>query len=234
MKKLKCCEIAPSLIHALSTKCRLASRFLTKRRWTVNKPAGLLRHRPPHRRLRHPLALLRVLLSGSRVVLIKNKVLSFIKRSSILTEHIFEIEMFFMDHLHWWHLLVKPPVTATWDVTWLELATLGGMTQIGSFLFMSCCPRWPKQVSSDCRCRQHHRANFRQWKYSFNINRWRILKLIFPSLKWKLMPCNWEKSASSFCCQVAAWVLDILHNFCLLKNLKFADDSTTTEAWEKK
>ncbi len=33
---------------------------------------------------------------------------------------------------------------------WLALATLGGTTEIGSFLFMTCRPRWPRQVSSDC------------------------------------------------------------------------------------
>jgi hypothetical protein len=38
-----------------------------------------------------------------------------------------------MDHLHW-----RSHVT----VTVLALATLGGMTQIGLFLFTSCRPRW--------------------------------------------------------------------------------------------
>ena len=31
---------------------------------------------------------------------------------------------------------------------YFALATLGGATQIGSFLFMSCRPRWPRQVQS--------------------------------------------------------------------------------------
>ncbi len=46
-------------------------------------------------------------------------------------------------------------VTATSIV--LALATLGDAAQIGLFLFMSLCPRWPRQVSNDCRCRQHYR-----------------------------------------------------------------------------
>jgi len=39
------------------------------------------------------------------------------------------------------------PATVTHDSHYLlALATLGDMTQIGSFLFMSYCPRWPRQV----------------------------------------------------------------------------------------
>ncbi len=41
-------------------------------------------------------------------------------------------------------------------LTVLALATLGGATQIGSFLFMSCHPRWPRQVSNDCRVPLSH------------------------------------------------------------------------------
>jgi hypothetical protein len=47
----------------------------------------------------------------------------------------------------------------------LASATLGDATQIGSFIFMSLRPRWTRQESSDCRCRQHYRANFRHWKH---------------------------------------------------------------------
>jgi hypothetical protein len=54
-------------------------------------------------------------------------------------------------------------------LTVLALATLGGTTQIGLFLFMSHCPRWPRQVSSDCYCRWHYQANFRQWKHGFRV-----------------------------------------------------------------
>ncbi len=50
------------------------------------------------------------------------------------------------------------PVTATRIV--LALATLGDATQIGLFLFMSLCPRWPRQVSNGCRCRWHYRVTF--------------------------------------------------------------------------
>jgi hypothetical protein len=42
----------------------------------------------------------------------------------------------------------------------LALATLGDATQIGLFLFMSLCPRWPRQVSNDCRCHQHYSVTF--------------------------------------------------------------------------
>ncbi len=42
----------------------------------------------------------------------------------------------------------------------LALANLGDATQIGSFLFMSLHPRWPRQISSDCRCRRHYCMTF--------------------------------------------------------------------------
>ncbi len=53
-----------------------------------------------------------------------------------------------LDHLHWRLLLAKPLATVTGHshVTVLVLATLGGMTQMGSFLVMSHRPRWPMQV----------------------------------------------------------------------------------------
>ncbi len=38
--------------------------------------------------------------------------------------------------------LAKTSALATVNV--LALATLGGVTQIGSFLFVSHCPRWPR------------------------------------------------------------------------------------------
>ncbi len=50
-------------------------------------------------------------------------------------EHLMTI----MDHLHWQHLLAKLLATVTSDshMTVLALATMGGMTQIESFLFLS-------------------------------------------------------------------------------------------------
>jgi hypothetical protein len=53
-----------------------------------------------------------------------------------------------MDHLHWRSLLEKQLATATRNshvtaTVVLALVTLGGMTQIGIFLFTSCRPRWP-------------------------------------------------------------------------------------------
>ncbi len=42
----------------------------------------------------------------------------------------------------------------------LALATLGDVTLIGLFLFMSICPRWPRQVSNDCYCRWCYRITF--------------------------------------------------------------------------
>jgi len=44
---------------------------------------------------------------------------------------------------------------------------------------------------------------------------------------------NEGKSATSFCCQVAALVLDMFCNFYLVKNHKIANNSATTEAREK-
>ncbi len=53
-----------------------------------------------------------------------------------------------MDCLHWGSLLAKLLVIATYTshVTSLALTSKGGITQIGSFLFLSCCPRWTRQV----------------------------------------------------------------------------------------
>jgi hypothetical protein len=67
-----------------------------------------------------------------------------------------------MDHLHWRCLLAKPLVTVTRDshvtvTTVLALATLGGTTQIESFLFFVMLPKVAK-ASSDvavavaCHC----------------------------------------------------------------------------------
>jgi len=54
-------------------------------------------------------------------------------------------------------------------LTVLALATLGSAIQIGSFLFLLRCPRWPRLVSSDCCCRWHYLANFYQWKYGLRL-----------------------------------------------------------------
>jgi len=66
------------------------------------------------------------------------------------------------------HYAITPaitPATATHIV--LALATLGVATKIETILSVLLCPRWPGQVSKDCRCRQCYRANFCQWKHSF-------------------------------------------------------------------
>ncbi len=42
--------------------------------------------------------------------------------------------------------------------------------------------------------------------------------------------CNKDKSAASFCYQVAAWVLDMFCNFSIAKNHKIVNNSTTTKA----
>jgi hypothetical protein len=44
---------------------------------------------------------------------------------------------------------------------------------------------------------------------------------------------NEVKSAVSFCCQVTAWFPDMLCNFYLVKNHKFAKNSLTTKGAEK-
>jgi len=66
--------------------------------------------------------------------------------------------------LGYWHLLLRSvyigeggtifPATMTCDsdTLVLALATLGEATEIGSFLFRSCCPRWPRQLQSRDYC----------------------------------------------------------------------------------
>jgi hypothetical protein len=58
----------------------------------------------------------------------------------------------YLDCLHCRSLLAKQSATATCDshIIILALATLGDSTQIGSFLFMSCRPRWPRKVRKVC------------------------------------------------------------------------------------
>ena len=41
------------------------------------------------------------------------------------------------------------------------------------------------------------------------------------------------KSAGSFCCHFATWVLDMFCNFYVVKHRKIAKNSTTTKANEK-
>jgi hypothetical protein len=41
---------------------------------------------------------------------------------------------------------------------------------------------------------------------------------------------NCVKSPANFCCQVAAWFLDMFCNFYLVKNQQIVKNSTTTEA----
>jgi hypothetical protein len=43
---------------------------------------------------------------------------------------------------------------------------------------------------------------------------------------------HWNKSAASFCCQVAAGVPDMFCNFISVRNRIIANNSTTTEATE--
>jgi hypothetical protein len=49
----------------------------------------------------------------------------------------------------------------------------------------------------------------------------------------KLNASNEGKSAASFCCQLAAQVLDMFRNFYLVKNHKNAKNSTTSDVREK-
>jgi hypothetical protein len=59
------------------------------------------------------------------------------------------------------------PVTVTVTIV-LAMATMGDMTQIGLFLFMLRCPRWPRQVS-DCHVplllSPALSRNFCKWKH---------------------------------------------------------------------
>ncbi len=66
------------------------------------------------------------------------------------------------------------PATATRDSHYLlALATLGDATEIGLFLFMSRCPKWPRQVQV-CRCRLSLSPTLSQhlcqFKHRFNEN----------------------------------------------------------------
>ncbi len=54
-----------------------------------------------------------------------------------------------------------------------------------------------------------------------------LIGIFFPAMLYKI------KSAASFCCQVAAWVQDILCKFCLGKNHKIINNSETPKAVEK-
>ena len=53
-------------------------------------------------------------------------------------------------HLHWWSL-VEWHRAAIFPLV-LALATLGSVTQIGSFLFVSHHPRWPRQGRKAISC----------------------------------------------------------------------------------
>jgi len=48
--------------------------------------------------------------------------------------------------------------------------------------------------------------------------------------EWQPIYPNLVKSAASFCHQVAAWVLGMFCSFCIVKNNKTANNSTTTKA----
>jgi hypothetical protein len=52
-------------------------------------------------------------------------------------------------------------------------------------------------------------------------------------LRWVGVFISEEKSAASFCCQVAAWIPDMFCNLNLVKNHEIANNSASTEAREK-
>ncbi len=71
-----------------------------------------------------------------------------------------------MDHLHWWSLQSK---TIGDSDTWQSLLYLpwppwAMRQEIEPILSVSCCPRWPRQVNSDCCCRRHLWHSLRQCK----------------------------------------------------------------------
>jgi hypothetical protein len=75
-----------------------------------------------------------------------------------------------MYHLHWQMLCDNAcDNAATAMQIVLALATLGVATKIETILSVLLRPRWPRQVTRNCRCRQRHRANFRQWKHGVKV-----------------------------------------------------------------
>ncbi len=52
-------------------------------------------------------------------------------------------------------------------MTVLVLTALGGMTEIGSFLFFVESPKAAKAGMITCRCCWHYHARLHQWKHSF-------------------------------------------------------------------
>ena len=63
-----------------------------------------------------------------------------------------------MDRLHWQRLDDNASDSDSHYL--LALSTLGDATQKGLFPFLSLRPRWPRQVSNDCRCRRHYHVAF--------------------------------------------------------------------------
>jgi hypothetical protein len=59
--------------------------------------------------------------------------------------------------------------TSNSNMRLLALATLNGVTEIGSFLFASCHQGGQGKYNSDCRCHRHYRAKLRQCKYDISL-----------------------------------------------------------------
>jgi hypothetical protein len=64
---------------------------------------------------------------------------------------------------------VKTPARATLVTIVLALATLGGTTEIGSFLFFVTLLKVARASTVMCHCHWHYQANLRQWKYGFSV-----------------------------------------------------------------
>jgi hypothetical protein len=55
-------------------------------------------------------------------------------------------------------------------MTVLSLATLGGVTEIGSFQSLSHHLSWPRQVTDMCLCCWNYHAKLRKWKHSLKAH----------------------------------------------------------------
>ncbi len=83
--------------------------------------------------------------------------------------------------------------------TELAFATSGDATKNRNDPFLSCCPRWPRQVNSDCRisvtCRLRYCANLCQCKHGF-IERYVTYSKCGQNLTCFIGQANWVKMAS--------------------------------------
>ncbi len=76
-----------------------------------------------------------------------------------------------MHHLHWQMLHGNARDNAdNSDKYCTCLGHLGCSNINRNNLSVSLCPKWPRQVSRDCRCRQRYPANFCQWKHSLRCS----------------------------------------------------------------